>query len=111
MSMASDALAERIRAALPMGLRTIEKRMFGGIAFMLDGNMLVCPLKDGALMVRVGKQGMAAALDRPGAGPMEMRGRPVSGFVLVSGDAIEGDEALAAWIATAHGFVKTLPAK
>lgn len=111
MSMARDELAERIRAALPMGLHTTEKRMFGGIAFMLDGNMLVCPLKDGALMVRVGKESLAAALDQPGAGPMEMRGRPVSGFVLVSGDAIEDDDALAFWIARAHAFVRTLPAK
>ncbi len=111
MSMARDELAERIRAALPIGLHTIEKRMFGGIAFMLDGNMLVCPLKDGSLMVRVGKKGMADALKKSGAGPMDMRGRPVTGFVLVSGDAVEDDEALAGWIAMAHAFVKTLPAK
>lgn len=111
MSMAREDLADRIRALLPPGLRTTEKRMFGGIAFMVDGNMLICPLRDGALMVRVGKDGMAAALERPGAEIMEMSGRAMGGFVVVSGDAIEDDDDLADWISSAHAFVRTLPPK
>lgn len=111
MSMAREELADRIRALLPPGLHPREKRMFGGIAFMQDGNMLVCPLKDGALLVRVGKDGMDAALARPGAEIMEMSGRTMGGFVVVSGDAIEDHEDLAGWISTAHAFVRTLPPK
>jgi Regulator of competence-specific genes len=111
MSMASEELAERIRALLPPGDAIRERKMFGGIAFMRDGNMLVCPTREGALIVRVGKDGMDAALARPGAAVMDMAGRSMSGFVVVSGDAIEDDEALAGWIETARTFVATLPPK
>lgn len=111
MSMALEELADRIRAVLRPGEIVREKRMFGGIAFMLSGNMLVCPLKDGSLMVRVGKEGMAEALEQSGAAAMEMRGRTMGGFVLVSGDAIEDDEMLGDWVERARAFVKTLPPK
>lgn len=109
--MAREELAQRVRDLLPRGLFCTEKRMFGGIAFMVDGNMLVCPLKEGSLMVRVGKDGMADALAQPGAETMQMQGRGVTGFVLVSGDAIEDDDDLRRWIEQAWTFVKTLPAK
>lgn len=111
MSMALEELADRIRMLLPPEEIVREQRMFGGIAFMVRGNMLVCPLKDGSLMVRVGKDGQDDALALPGASIMEMRGRPVSGFILVSGDAIEDEFALGAWIDRARSFVRTLPAK
>lgn len=111
MSMALDELAERIRTLLPPGLHPVEKKMFGGIAFMVDGNMLVCPTREGALIVRVGKQGMAAALEKPGAEMMDMAGRSMSGFVVLPGDALEDDDVLADWLATAHAFVRTLPPK
>lgn len=111
MSLALEELADRIRAALRPGEVVREQRMFGGIAFMRDGNMLVCPLKDGSLMVRVGKEGMSAALAQPGAGTMTMQGRTMAGFVLVTGDAIEDDEVLVGWIDRARDFVRTLPPK
>ncbi len=111
MSMASDDLAERIRTLLPPRAHIVEKRMFGGIAFMQDGNMVVCPTKEGALIVRVGKDGIADALARPGASIMEMGGRAMSGFVVLSGDAIEDDDVLLGWIETARAFVATLPPK
>lgn len=111
MSMALDELAGRIRNLLPPGVQAQEKKMFGGMAFMIDGNMLVCPTRDGALIVRVGKDGMAAALQKPGAEIMDMGGRTMNGFVVLSGDALEDDEVLAQWIGVAHAFVRTLPAK
>lgn len=111
MSMASDDLAERIRTLLPPGDRIREQKMFGAIAFMLAGNMLVAPMKDGTLLVRTGKAGQADALAQPGAGVMSMTGRTMSGYVQVAGDALEDDEALAAWIARARDFVLTLPPK
>ncbi|MBU1305457.1 MAG: TfoX/Sxy family protein [Alphaproteobacteria bacterium] len=83
--------------------------MFGAIAFMLDGNMLVATMKDGALLVRTGKEAQAEALTRPGAGVMSMTGRIMSGYVQVSGDALEDDEDLQAWIEIALAFVRTLP--
>ena len=111
MSMACDALAERIRELLPDTGRITEKKMFGGIAFMQDGHMLVCPTKEGSLIVRVGKEGLAKALLSPGAGVMEMGGRSMGGFVVVSGDAIEEEFALGEWLDRARAFVATLPAK
>ena len=82
MSLALEELSERIRTLTP-DLVLVEKKMFNGRAFMHRGNMLVCPIKDGTLLVRVGKDGMAAALERPGAAPMVMNGRTMGGFVLV----------------------------
>ena len=111
MSMARDELADRVRDRLPRGLHCIEKKMFGGIAFMAHGNMLVCPLKDGSLMVRVGKEAQDEALAISGAERMEMNGRSISGFVLVAGDALEDDDVLQGWIDRAWNFVRTLPGK
>jgi TfoX/Sxy family transcriptional regulator of competence genes len=85
--------------------------MFGAVAFMLDGNMLVATMKDGALLVRTGKEGADEALNRPGAGQMTMGERTMSGYVQVTGDAIEDDEALQAWLDLALAFVRTLPPK
>lgn len=111
MSEASEYLADRIRMMLGEDPAVREQRMFGGTAFMLHGNMLVGPMKDGDLLVRVGKEGYDAALELPGAAPMTMTGRTMSGFVQVSGDVLEDDEALWAWIERARAFVLTLPAK
>lgn len=111
MSEAADALAARIRAQIGDDPNVTEKRMFGGFAFMLNGNMLVGPLKDGALLVRVGKDAHAGALAQPGASEMKFTGRSMSGFVEVRGKAIETDAGLAEWIARATDFVATLPPK
>ena len=104
-------LADRIRVLISDRPGITEKRMFGGIAFMLRGNMLVGPIKGGGLLVRVGKDGYEAALARPGAGPMTFTGRPMSGFVEVTGDVLEDDDTLTEWIAVAEAFVSTLPPK
>lgn len=111
MSVQADELAERIRAILGLRPDIAEKRMFGGVAFMLNGNMMVGPLKDGGLLARCGKDNYAEALQRPGAGPMTFTGREMAGFVEVGGDGIETDEALADWIAYSESFVRTLPRK
>lgn len=111
MSLASDELSDRIRELLAHGMQATEKKMFGGRCFMLAGNMLVCPMKDGGLLVRVGKPGYDAALGLPGAAPMTMGSRTMAGFVTVSGDVLEDDEILTAWIERARAFVETLPPK
>lgn len=111
MSEEADALASRIREQIGLWPGIVEKRMMGGVAFMLEGNMLVGPLKDGGLLVRVGKEGYAEALALPGAAPMTFTGRAMSGFVQVYDDGIDTAEALAAWIARAEKFVRTLPKK
>lgn len=111
MSAASEALADRIRdhfAPIP-GLS--ERKMFGGNAFMLDGNMVVAVMSDGALLARVGKDGYDVALTRPGCTPMTMGAKTMSGFVAVDGDVIEDDHALATWLNECLAFASSLPPK
>ena len=83
--------------------------MFGGIGFMLDGNMVAGASKRG-LLLRVGKDRYQDALARPGARPMDMRSRPVEGFVYVDPGVLD-DKTLRDWLQLALIFVRTLPAK
>ena len=111
MSLASEELSDRVRDLLGPRLPVTEKKMFGGRCFMLAGNMLVCPMKDGGMLVRVGKDGYDAALERSGAAPMQMGERTMAGFVEVTGDVLEDDDVLLDWIEHARRFVETLPPK
>jgi len=105
---ASEAVIGRLRPLMPAsGVR--EQRMFGGIAFMIDGNMAMA-VSDRGLLVRVGKAAHAAAVSRPGASPMVLRGSPVEGYVRVETEGLD-DAALADWVRIAIDFVQTLPAK
>jgi TfoX/Sxy family transcriptional regulator of competence genes len=111
MSEASEHLADRIRSVLGDRYVFREQKMFGGVAFMLNGNMFVGPMKEGGLLVRVGKKNYQQALARPGARPMTMGGRTMNGFIEVEADAIEDNDDLAAWVDYAIAHVETLPAK
>lgn len=111
MSLASEELSDRVRGHLGLHPGITEQKMFGGRCFMLHGNMLVCPMKDGGLLVRVGKERYDEVLALPGARPMTMGAKTMSGFVEVTGDVVEDDDALHDWIAQARSFVETLPAK
>ena len=106
---ADENLAGRMRAVLTGTGELREVRMFGGLCFMLNGNMVVGTSKRG-LLVRVGKDRHADALARPGAKPMEMAGRPMEGYVFVD-PAPPDERALRDWLELAVTFVKTLPAK
>jgi TfoX/Sxy family transcriptional regulator of competence genes len=101
-------LADRLRAALPAKGLT-QQKMFGGIGFMLDGNMIAGVSKRG-LLLRIGKDAHAHVLRRPGIRPMEMRGRPVEGYVYVDPGVLD-DTALQDWVQLALAFVPTLPQK
>ena len=104
-----EDLGERVRVALA-GTGTVrEVRMFGGLCFMLNGNMVAGTSKRG-LMVRVGKDQQPSALARPGAKRMEMTGRPMEGYVFVDPPPTD-DRSLQDWLALAVAFVTTLPAK
>lgn len=102
-------LAERIRVVLPTR-RTTEMRMFGGITFLLDGNMLCCASKQG-VMFRVGKDAEASALSRPFARPCLGTGRPMAGFILVEPAGIADTAMLAEWVDMARAYVDRLPPK
>jgi TfoX/Sxy family transcriptional regulator of competence genes len=104
-----EALSERIRERLADFPGVTDKRMFGGIAFLTDGNMTVGVTGDD-LMVRVGPDASDDALRQPGARLFDMTGRPMKGWVVVDG-AVLDDEALTDWIDRARRFVATLPPK
>ena len=109
--MAYDAgLAERMRELLVGRRGVIEKAMFGGVAFLLDGKMFVGIAKS-ELMVRVGPEAYEDALRDPHARTMDFTGRPMRGYVFVAPAGFEEDEALARWIDRSAAHVATLPAK
>ncbi len=102
-------LAEQMRMALKSRPGIVEKKMFGGYCWMLNGNML-CGVEVGRFMFRVGKDQEAKALSLPGAAPMDITGRPMRGFIWVQAGHAEGRE-LKRWIELAADFVGALPPK
>ena len=111
MSTASDAIADRLRPLLAKKkLALLEKKMFGGIGFMLDGNMLIGTTAKGALLVRIDPDKADEAQQR-GAEPMHMGPRLMTGFMAVEPDALPDDASLRAWVDYCHAYVRTLPAK
>ena len=105
-----EGLAQIMRDYLDETEGIAERKMFGGIAFMLNGNMLCGVHKDGG-MFRVGKDNEAAALAIDGAGPMNFTGRKMGGMVDASDDAVANDASLAALMALCFDFVSGLPGK
>jgi TfoX/Sxy family transcriptional regulator of competence genes len=103
-------LAERIQALIGQRRGVTEKRMFGGLAFLLNGNMCCGVMKD-RIMLRLGPEGVAAALREPHTEPMDFTGRPMKGMVYVVPEGYENDSELEKWIETAVRFAKTLPPK
>jgi len=109
--MAYDkGVAQRLREALEGESGIEEKRMFGGLAFLLRGNMCCGVIAD-MLMARVGPERYAEALKKPHAREMDFTGRPLNGFVYVEPAGFESDEDLAAWVALCVGFAGSLPVK
>ena len=107
--MDEQDLVLSVRASLA-GTRAVKEiKMFGGIGFMLNGNLLVGASSRG-LLARVGKDAEHEALTRPGASPMIMRGRCMAGYVRVDAAGLD-ERAVAAWVHLARHFVQTLPKK
>ena len=106
----SEVLAQRVRDVLYLLTTTDEKKMFGGIAFMVNGNMTVAVIHDN-LIVRVGLENYQAALDKPGADLFKPTNRPMAGWVKVASESLQTGEDMKFWVELALEFVKTLPAK
>jgi TfoX/Sxy family transcriptional regulator of competence genes len=102
--------AERVRRILSGRLDVIEKRMVGGLSFIVNGSMC-CGLTSTALMVRVGPEAYERALAQPHVRPMEFAGRPLAAFVCVDPAGYRTDTALATWVQRGIDFVMTLPEK
>ena len=105
-----EGLAQRIRETLAETGGVVEKKMFGGLAFMLGGNMCVGVNGDD-LMVRVGPEAWAEALAQPHAREMDFTGKPLRGFVYVAPAGFESDADLEAWVERGVRFASSLPAK
>jgi TfoX/Sxy family transcriptional regulator of competence genes len=106
----SEELAERIRRRLARRKGIEEKKMFGGIGFLLNGNLLIGVWKD-SLILRLGPEEGEAALKEPHVSEFNITGRAMTGWVLVAPEGVEGDDQLSGWIQRAVKFVGKLPAK
>ena len=106
----NEELASRIRAALAHREGMTERKMFGGIAFMLNGNMC-CGVVGEDLTARVGAEGHEDALALPHARPMDFTGRSMKGFVFVGFAGTQEEERLKEWVGRGVGFAQTLPKK
>jgi TfoX/Sxy family transcriptional regulator of competence genes len=105
-----EHLADRIRAALATTPDVSERKMFGGLAFLVDGHM-ACGIIGNELMLRLGEDGADAALDEPHTRPMDFTGKPMKSMVYVAPTGTEADAALLAWVERATAHVRTLPPK
>ncbi len=106
----NELTAVRIRETMKSTPGVSERNMFGGVSFMLEGNMC-CGVIEDNLVVRVGPGAYEAALQEPHARPMDFTGRPLRGFVYVGRAGYEAPGALRGWIERGVAFVRTLPRK
>jgi len=104
-----QSLLQRVHAVMP-DVEVAEKRMFGGVTLMLNGNMLCCASKKG-LMVRVGKEAEAQALQLPHARPCDGAGHKMPGFVMIDPEGLSHDRDLAAGVKMALQYVSAMPPK
>lgn len=106
----SEALAQRIREALGERKGITKRKMFGGLAFLLNGNMC-CGVLGDRLMLRLGESGAAKALSDPHTRPMDFTGKPMKSMIYVEPAGLFSEEALRKWVRQAVAFASSLPAK
>ena len=106
-----EDLAARIRDLLSGAADITERNMFGGLAFLAGGNLAVAASGQGGLMVRVEPAQTDRLVASPGVRPLEMRGRPLDGWVRVDADQVRTERQLEAWVERGVGFARSLPPK
>jgi TfoX/Sxy family transcriptional regulator of competence genes len=104
-------LAARIRRRLAEQPGVEEKKMFGGLAFLIGGNMAVAASGQGGLLVRADPAESDGLVETTGATLMEMRGRSMKGWLRVESEDVAGDDQLANWIAVGTSYARSLPPK
>ena len=110
--MAYDAdLADRVRELIASERGVEEKRMFGGLAFLIDGNMSVAVSSKGGIMVRVPPEETERLLARPHVEPMIMAGRETRGWLRVHADGLKTKRHLSPWVSCGVSYAKSLPPK
>lgn len=105
-----ERLADRMRSALGRRTGLSEKKMFGGIGFLLNGNMC-CGIHKSAMIVRIAPEETERVLAQAHTRPFDLTGRPMKGWVLVEPAGIKTDAQLKKWVEVAAKYVATLPAK
>ncbi|HEU4760001.1 MAG TPA: TfoX/Sxy family protein [Dehalococcoidia bacterium] len=106
----NQELADRVRSILSANPGLAEKKMFGGLSFLLRGNMC-CGVLGDDLIVRLGPEDHAQALAQPHARPMDFTGRPMRGFVYVGREGWRSDDDLARWLQRGVDLAASLPPK
>lgn len=110
MTAEDEVLVGRIRGLLKGRRGVTEQKMFGGLCFMVNGNLCVGPWK-GSLVVRLDRDQHDATQAEPHAGPMDITGKTMRGWALIDPAGVATDQQLAAWVDRAVAYVRTLPAK
>ncbi len=105
-----EKLAERVRKILKRRRGVAERKMFGGICFLINGNM-ACGVVDEELMLRLGKEGAAEALRHPHTREMDFTGKPLKSMVYVIPAGLRTKPALEKWVKRAADFARALPPK
>lgn len=105
-----ENLAERVRQALGAQAGFVEKKMFGGLCFLLNGNMC-CGVREDDLIVRVGPGQYAELVEQPHARPMDLTGRALKGLIYVGPGGYQTDDALSLWLKRGVDFAASLPKK
>jgi TfoX/Sxy family transcriptional regulator of competence genes len=106
-----EELADRIRETVEGEAGMTEKRMFGGLAFLVDGKMAVAASSHGGLMLRVDPAGSDALAGHDHVSPMVMRGRELDGWVRVDAGALTDDADLHRWVTSGISYARSLPAR
>ena len=106
-----EGLADRIRTLVGGERDLSEKKMFGGLAFLIGGNMAVAASGQGGVLVRVDPEQSDELVARTQARPMEMRGRQMQGWLRVDADDVRADAELARWVELGTTYARSLPAK
>lgn len=106
-----EDLSDRVRALMLEEQGWTEKRMFGGLAFLINGNMAVSASGQGGLLVRVDPDETQNLLDRAHVRPFEMRGREMNGWLRVDADGLRTKRQLVQWVAKGLAYARSLPPK
>ena len=106
-----EDFANRVREIVHGETGVTEKRMFGGLAFLVDGNLAASASSRGGMLVRVDPADTQALLDEPHIGRFEMRGRAMTGWLLVGAEAVSTDDDLLVWVGRGLAYARTLPSK
>jgi TfoX/Sxy family transcriptional regulator of competence genes len=106
-----EDLANRIRELIAGDPDVTEQRMFGGLAFLIGGNMSVAASGQGGLIVRIDPEETDALVSKPHAGPFEMRGRAMQGWLRVDSEGVRTKRQLEPWVKRGVAYARSLPPK